>query len=262
MIRSLSARRRAFYAGLALVAVVVAAVVAVATRSPSRTRAIGVPIVVVAGYGGSAGSVDGLVAALRQSGRTVTVVVGADSGRGPIAASAARLDAAIDDLATGEVDLVGYSAGGVIVRFWTSLQGRSARPRRIITVGSPHHGTALADSLTGLSPTDCVAACAELRPGSALLRGLAAGDETPTDAEWTSIWTADDETVVPPQTAVLAGARNIRLQDRCPALRVSHSGLVTDARVLRLIVSAVDFGAGEPGAGDPGASEPAPAANC
>src|SRR5687767_14484686 len=117
MVGSLSARRQGFYAGLAIAVVLVALAVGFASRRTTpRSSVSGVPVVVVPGYGGNAGSVDALVAALRASGRTVTVVVGAESGRGPSADSAARLDVAIDELGVDEVDLVGYSAGGVVVR--------------------------------------------------------------------------------------------------------------------------------------------------
>lgn len=243
MFASLSGRRRAFFGGLALVVSLAIAAVAISvSRSTPATRAVGVPIVVVPGYGGDARSVRTLLGALGITGRSVHVVVGADSGRGPVAESATLLDRAIRDLGTDEVDLIGYSAGGVVVRYWSAQEDRSADPRRIVTIGSPHHGTSLAAGLTGLSPADCVAACAELRPGSDLLRRLGDPDETPTDAVWTSVWTADDETVVPPETASLSGAANVRLQDLCPGVRVTHSGLVTDQLPLRVVVAAIEPG--------------------
>ena len=49
----------------------------------------------------------------------------------------------------------------------------------------------------------------QLASGSDLLRRLNAGDETPDGPTWVSIWTTQDETVTPPDTARLDGALNL-----------------------------------------------------
>jgi len=246
MMASLSARRRVFLLGLAVVALLLIAAMA-AVFGPPGTRTldppIGVPVVIVPGYGGGAESVDTLAGALRAAGRQVRVVPGADSGRGRITDSVRLLDRQISRLGAPRVDLVGFSAGGVVVRLWAADADNRDRPRRIVTLGSPHHGTTLAAGISGLSPTDCVAACAELRPGSAVLRALNAADETPSSAAWASIWTENDETVVPPDSARLAGADNVRLQDVCEGARVSHSGLVTDPLPVTITVRFLATGA-------------------
>ena len=58
------------------------------------------------------------------------------------------------------------------------------------------------------APDACPAACRQLAPGSALLDGI--DDESlPDGLPWLSIWTQDDETVQPPDSARLDGAVNL-----------------------------------------------------
>jgi triacylglycerol lipase len=56
---------------------------------------------------------------------------------------------------------------------------------------------------------------------------------------WLSVWTADDETVVPPQSARLAGAVNVEVQSICPDARVAHGQLPTDPLVTGLVLRAL-----------------------
>ena len=88
--------------------------------------------------------------------------------------------------------------------------------RRIVTLGSPQHGTDLAGlagvPAPGALPDRLPAAGA---PDSPLLDRLNTGDETPTGPTFVSIWTTDDKTVLPPDSARLAGALNVTVQSVC-----------------------------------------------
>ena len=68
-------------------------------------------------------------------------------GTGDLVEAADALDAAATAALerTGEpaVDIVGYSAGGVVARLWIA-DGGAGSVRRVVTLGSPHHGTELA----------------------------------------------------------------------------------------------------------------------
>ncbi len=134
--------------GLAVAAVGVAAVLgarspgAPVDRSPSSPPG---PVLLVPGYGGSTESLRPLAVALRAAGRDVTVVALTDRAQGDLGAQAQAVGEAVDTAlartGAATVDLVGYSAGGVVARLWVTEDGGARRVRRLVTLGSPHHGT-------------------------------------------------------------------------------------------------------------------------
>ena len=140
------------------------------------------PVLLVPGYGGSTASLSELAARLTAVGRDATVVSLPGNGTGDLVAAARALGDSVQAVQarTGAptVDLVGYSAGGIVVRLWVA-DGGAARTRRVVTLGSPHHGTALADLATDVAADACPTACRQLASDSDLLHRLNAGDETP-----------------------------------------------------------------------------------
>lgn len=197
------------------------------------------PVLLVPGYGGSTTALEALAARLIADGRDASVVALAGNGTGDLRAQAQVLAAAADDALTrtgaDSVDVVGYSAGGVVTRLWLREYGGAAQARRVVTLGSPHHGTTVAGLAESVVPDQCPEACRQLVPGSDLLRALNAGDETPEGPVYVSIWTAQDETVTPPDSARLDGALNLVVQDICPAASVAHGQLPTDPLVEAMV---------------------------
>jgi triacylglycerol lipase len=252
-----SPRRRALVVVTAL-AVVLGLAAAVAAGAglwrraePELARAAEVPVLLVPGYNGTPGSLAVLAARLRAAGRDVEVVRLPDRGTGDLRASAEVLAGAVDRTGAARVDLVGFSAGGVVVRVLLEDPARALRARRVVLLGAPNHGTELAGAAAALDPGLCAGACAQLAPGSSLLAELNEGDETPPGPEFFSVWTALDQTVTPPATAVLDGAANIRVQDVCASARLGHGALVTDPLAVGLVVEALAGTLPEaPGAGD------------
>jgi triacylglycerol lipase len=199
------------------------------------------PVLLVPGYGGSQTALNRLAARLRAEGRTATVLALPGEGTGDLVVQAGTVDAAVRAAlrdGAASVDLVGYSAGGVAVKLWVDRHGGGTTARRIVTLGSPLHGTRLAGAGAALAPGSCPAACRQLAPGSSLLDDL---DEegVPEGLPWLSVWTDDDETVQPPDSARLAGATNVAVQSLCPQARVSHSALPTDPIVTALVLDAL-----------------------
>ena len=166
------------------------------------------PVLLVPGYGGDIGDLAALAARLRDAGREVQLVSLPGDGTGDLRQAAAAIGRAVDRAlagGSGSVDLVGYSAGGVTVRVYVA-HGGGSRVRRVVTLGSPHHGTAVAALALSFASGQCPTACAQLAPGSALLAGLA---DTPAGPRWVSVWTADDTVVTPPTSARLSGAVDV-----------------------------------------------------
>lgn len=198
------------------------------------------PVLLVPGYGGSVLSLGPLMSALRAEGRDTSVVTLAGDGTGDLRVQAQRLgqaaQAAMERTGAESVDVVGYSAGGVVARLWVRDYGGAESARRVLTLGSPHHGTTVAALATQVVPGLCPGACEQLAPDSDLLRELNAGDETPAGPRFVSIWTTEDQIVTPADSAVLEGAVNISVQGICPDSRVPHGGLPSDPVVLGIVM--------------------------
>ena len=152
------------------------------------------------------------------------------------------LDTAVSAaLATGapSVDVVGYSAGGVVAGLWVARDGGAQKARRVVTLGAPLAGTSLAATATVLAPDACPPACRQLAPGSAEITELTR-DRVGEALPWLSVWTADDETVTPPGPAsALVGTTQVQVQAVCPGTRVPHSALPTDPVVTGLVIRAL-----------------------
>ena len=210
---------------------------------PAAQRRPG-PVLLIPGYGGGTGALDSLAARIRSAGRSATVLALPGRGTGSLAADAAGLNRAVRAaLAHGapSVDIVGYSAGGVVALIWARHYDGEASARRIITLGAPFHGTELAALARTLVPGDCPAACRQLVPGSALLRSLSAGSPAGLPP-WLSLWTTDDAVVTPPDSASLAGAVDVAVQSVCPAVVISHEQLPVSAVVQRMVLTALGTG--------------------
>jgi triacylglycerol esterase/lipase EstA (alpha/beta hydrolase family) len=251
----LSPARRRLVLGLVTLLVVAAAVLATvlvsASSSAPVTRRVAQdrpgPVLLVPGYGGGTASVQALADVLTAAGRDATVVSVPGNGTGDLNASAHALDQAVRAalIRTGEktVDVVGYSAGGLVARLWVA-DGNAGIARRVVTLGSPHHGTSLADLAGDLAPAQCPVGCQQMGSDSDLLAGLNAAGETPEGPTWVSIWTTQDQTVTPPDSARLEGALNLPVQSVCADVRVGHGDLPRSPLVQQMVLA--ELAAGDP----------------
>jgi triacylglycerol lipase len=74
-------------------------------------------------------------------------------------------------------------------------------------------------------------------PDSDLLRHLNAGDETPRGPLWATLRSSTDEVVTPVESAMLAGAVNVLVQDICPQATTGHGDLPADPVVIAALGS-------------------------
>lgn len=241
----LSPRRRALLAGLALVVAAVAVVAGVGLSSGQPQPVAGRPgtVLLVPGYGGGTTSLDKLAARIRSTGRTATVVQLAGNGTGDLNVQAEVLAGYANRAiaaGSGPVTVIGYSAGGVVAWLWDVDHGGAAQAGMIITLGSPLHGTRIAAVGTGYDPAECPVACQQLVPGSALLAGLQRSAQP--RPPWLSLWSNDDQTVQPPDSARLPGAVNVPLQSVCPGVKIQHSQLPDDPLVDGIVLRTLDSG--------------------
>jgi triacylglycerol lipase len=199
------------------------------------------PVLLLPGYGGSTASLERLAETLRaRTGRDVRVVRAVGDGTGDLTEQARALASTVSGLIRGgapSVDVVGYSAGGVVARLWAARFGGAAQARRVVTLGSPHQGTEVAQLAQEVAPERCPTACQQLAPDSDLLRALPQGAVP--GPRWVSLWTAKDDVVTPPSSGRLQGAVDVRLQSVCPDDQVRHGGLPDDPLVAGIIARAI-----------------------
>ncbi len=245
MFDSLSPARRRLVVGvvaLALLGMAAIAVAVVVRRDPAVEPVAQDepgPVLLVPGYGGSTSSVEPLAQALVAEGRDARIVRPTGSGTHDLRQQAEHVrdvvDATLAETGAASVDLVGYSAGGVVVRIYVADLDGGSHVRRAVTLASPHHGTDLASLAGSLGSTACPTACQQLDPDSELLRRLNAGDETPPGPVWVALWSEDDKTVVPPDSGSLDGALNLALQSFCPDAHADHADVPRDLAVISVV---------------------------
>jgi pimeloyl-ACP methyl ester carboxylesterase len=123
--------------------------------------------------------------------------------------------------ANGQVLLVTHSMGGLVCRAYLRRFG-GARVARVVTLGAPHRGSALAPIGHGANAHD-------MRPMAAWLRGLASSEAGGLAAPVTSIYSCHDNFVAPQDSSVLPGARNV------PLAGLGHLSLLFSRRVAALV---------------------------
>jgi len=145
----------------------------------------------------------------------------------PIRHLAARLAALIEARfgPKRQLDLFGFSMGGVIGRTWLQEHRGWQRTRRFVCLGSPQQGTLTAQ----LVPRPLLAGIADMKIGSALLRDLDRDQSLLSGLDCHSLFSATDITVFPGWRAVLpVGTRR--------ALSVlTHRQLIVNPRAVRAV---------------------------
>ena len=188
------------------------------------------PVLLVHGYGCNSGywaRLLPLLAAERISHATVDL----EPIGGDIDGYAGQVQQAVERLCaaggTQQVAIVGHSMGGMVARAWMRAYG-TARVARLITLGTPHHGTALAGFGPGTNAKQM--RWSQAHGASAWLQRLAADEAPATRALITSLYTHHDNIFTPQRSSVLPGARHIE----CGG--VGHVALGSNRRVLAAVM--------------------------
>jgi triacylglycerol esterase/lipase EstA (alpha/beta hydrolase family) len=199
------------------------------------------PVLIVPGFGGDTSVLAKLAERIRSTGRTVQVLALPDGGRGDLRVQARLVASAAKKLRgrASSIDVIGYSAGGIAARLWLKDYGGAAVTRRVVTIGSPNHGTELAGLAFAVASDSCPAACQQLTEHSGLLTGLNAPTETPPGPLWVTMWTTHDDTVVPASSGQLSGAVNTELQKVCADDDTRHTQLPNDPLVIGIVLGSI-----------------------
>lgn len=138
-------------------------------------------------------------------------------------AMARQLESYVDaNVPAGEkCDIVAFSMGGLVSRYYIQKLGGYQRVRRFVTISSPNHGTlwAYLSGRTGVK---------EMRPASTMLQELNGDVSKLEPLHYTSIYTPLDLTIVPSGSSRMAVARNVVSWVPLHALMVSMPGPIRE----------------------------------
>ncbi|MGX1948902.1 lipase family alpha/beta hydrolase [Streptomyces anulatus] len=129
------------------------------------------------------------------------------------------------------VDIVGHSLGGLIARYYVQRLGGDRRVRTLVTLGTPHGGTAVAPG-AGIHPI-----VRQMRGGSSVIEEL----RTPARdcrTRFVSFWSELDQVMVPVETACVdhpdLDVVNVRVTG------IGHLALPVHPTVAAAILEALD----------------------
>jgi triacylglycerol lipase len=197
---------------------------------------VGLPALLVHGYGCNSGYWHSLSRALR-SAQVSHYAVDLEPVFADIDAYAPLIDEALARLCqeTGheKAVIVAHSMGGLVVRAYIRKYG-AARIAKVITLGTPHRGTGLANFGTGLNSRQMEwKGTAKQGKASQWLQDLEASENPEVRSLFVSIYSHHDNIVSPQTSSNLAGAENIELAG------VGHVALAMTPKVQEIIVEKI-----------------------
>jgi triacylglycerol lipase len=186
------------------------------------------PVVLVHGIYSSGRDFTRLARHLRAEGHEVfTLDLLPNDGHAGLDELARQLAAFTDAKLPGRrFDLVGFSMGGLVSRYYMQRLGGAARVEHFVTLAAPHQGTVMA----GINRLPGVL---QMRRGSPFLRDLERDQDCLTRVKFTSFYTPLDLVVVPGNSAELPQARNVRIW------ALIHPSLILEKRCIRAVAEAL-----------------------
>lgn len=147
----------------------------------------------------------------------------------PLDALAQQLDEFVQQTIAPEqsFNLVGFSMGGIVSRYYLQRLDGLRRVRRFITIASPHQGTILA----WLSRKP---GAKQMHPFSRFLNDLNQDIDCLQQVRFTSIWTPLDLMIVPAWSSLVPSAQTHAV------LVPLHKWMIEDTRVFAKIMAALE----------------------
>ena len=197
---------------------------------------VGLPVLLIHGYGCNSGYWHSMSRAL-QAASVSHHAVSLEPILEPIDDYVPHIALAVQTLlnesACAQVVLVGHSMGGLVARAYLRTYGAS-NVARVITLGTPHHGTGLALHGAGENSRQMqFVGSAEDGQASEWLQTLARSENAATRALFVSIYSHHDNIVAPQTSSHLEGATNIALQG------IGHVALGSDRHVQQLVLEQI-----------------------
>ena len=128
-----------------------------------------------------------------------------------------------------EIDILGFSMGGIIGRHWLQKFNGYKRTRRLISIGSPHKGTLMAQFI----PKYPFKGISEMKINSKFLRGLANNDVFLNNIECINFFTNWDLMVFP------SWWTNLNFGKKISVKVYKHRNLVRNKSVVGKIIDEI-----------------------
>jgi triacylglycerol esterase/lipase EstA (alpha/beta hydrolase family) len=163
------------------------------------------PVLLVHGIWDSGERLEPLARALERSGvgPTRALDLAPNDGSASIEALAEQVASEADALrretGASRIDLVGFSMGALVARYYLQRLDGRAHTRRFVSISGPHAGTMTAYAMPK-------AGARQMRPRSALLADLARDEDPWGDVEVHTMWTPMDAMILPARSSQLRGA--------------------------------------------------------
>ena len=154
-------------------------------------------------------------------------------GRYPLKLLAEKLDQQIISQLGNKtsIDLLGFSMGGLIGRYWLQKMGGFKRTNSFISVGSPHRGTLTAQ----LIPSSLLQGIADMKRNSPFLSQLNRDISPLRNVKCISLFCRWDLMVIPGSQAILPIGSKIQVPVS------SHRELIVNPISLELIVNELSY---------------------
>ncbi|MES2538586.1 MAG: alpha/beta fold hydrolase [Pseudomonadota bacterium] len=145
----------------------------------------------------------------------------------------AAVDTLCDESGHDKVVIVAHSMGGIVARAYLRVQG-SARVAKVITLGSPHRGTGLANHAIGLNSQQVrwIGSASNGAPCE-WLRELEKTEDDERRALFLSIYSHHDNIISPQISSSMSGARNIAFHG------IGHVALALDPVIQAQVVEEI-----------------------
>ena len=196
---------------------------AAAPSNPDRN-----PVVLVHGIYSSSRDMTRMAQWLRAEGHEVfTPDLSPAGGQAGVDELAQQLATYIEKHMPGRrFDLVGFSMGGLVSRYYLQRLGGLERVDRFVSIAAPHHGS-FVSYLNGRTGGR------QMRPGSGFLHALRRDAGLLGRVKFTSIYTPLDLMVVPARSSEMPQAENVRIW------AALHPSLILEARCIRAVANAL-----------------------
>jgi len=187
------------------------------------------PVLLVHGINDTGAVFNKMAFSLRQQGLSVhTVDLIPNNGSEVLEKLAQQVANYVNDtFATAQpLDIVGFSMGGIVSRYYIQRLGGINKVQRFITISSPHKGTIIAYGTW-------LAGAVQMRPNSDFINDLNADFKMLKQLNFTSIWTPYDLMILPATSSRLGIGKEVTI----PV--ILHPLMLTDTRTLTIVADAL-----------------------